>query len=106
MFFDENKKGMGNRNNEDMEEVTWGSTDMMGHCRRYQSNKFGSAVHGLDMTHRLPATSKRNLGSSVNNLGSMTMGCQMMMNHVHQKQQSLKSPLLSNVMPISAGNST
>ena len=34
------------------------------------------------------------------------MGRNMMMNQIHQKQQSLKNPLLSNVMPISAGNST
>ena len=36
----------------------------------------------------------------------MTMGRNMMMNQIHQKQQSLKNPLLSNVMPISAGSST
>ena len=56
MFFDHKKKGMVDRENEDMDEVTLGSTDMMGHDRRYQSNKFGSVTHGLDKTQRLPAT--------------------------------------------------
>lgn len=59
MFFDREKNKLVAHNSEDMDEVTLGTSDIMGKKhRRYQSNKFGSVTHGLDKTQRLPATNR------------------------------------------------